>query len=163
LRLSEEYRVWFDAETERRFGPVLKLDGSMAQLQAVLDRCPELSAEDNWVTLMAHEDADVRALATRRHQGALRRSFEAHDAQALGWQSRIAEAVQRENAGRFRCHPLCRPGVALEIRSPGGSTRCVVIGHGDEYGDLSDPAITDDEVVMRAMDLMPMIEGSRRA
>lgn len=123
LRLSEEYRVWFDAETERRFGPVLELDWGMVQLQAVLDRCPELNDEGNWVTLTAHEDADVRALATRRHQMALRRSFEPHDVQALDWQARIAEAVQRENAGRFRCHPLCRPGVALEIRSPGGSTR----------------------------------------
>ena len=163
LRLSEEYRVWFDAETERRFGPVLELaDWTMVHLQTVLDRCPELNDEDNWVTLMTHEDADVRALATRRHQMALRRSFEPHDAQALDWQSRIAEAVQRENAGRFRCHPLCRPGVALEIRSPGGSIRYAVIGHADEHGDLSPPAIADDEVVMRAMDLMPMIEASGR-
>ena len=163
LRLSEEYRVWFDAETERRFGPVLKLDWGMDQLQAVLDRCPELNDEGNWVTLMAHEDADVRALATRRHQMALRRSFEPHDAQALGWQSRIADAVQRENNGRFCCHPLCRPGVALEIRSPGGTTRYAVIGHANEHGDLSIPAIADDEIVMRAMDLMPMIAASGRA
>jgi len=149
LRLSEEYRVWFDAETER-------------QLQAVLDRCPELNDEVNWVTLMTHEDTDVRALATRRHQMALRRCFEPHDAQALDWQSRIAEAVRRENAGRFRCHPLCRPGVALEIRSPGGSIRYAVIGHADEHGDLSTPAIANDDVVTRVMDLMPMIEASGR-
>jgi hypothetical protein len=164
LRLSEEYRAWFDAETERRFGPVLKLDDwTMVHLQTVLDRCPELNDEDNWVTLMTREDADVRALATRWYQMALRRSFESHDAQALAWQSRIAEAVQRENAGRFCCHSLCRPGVALEIRSPGGSIRYAVVGHTDEHGDLSTPAVADDEIVIRAMDLMPMIEanGSR--
>jgi hypothetical protein len=154
LRLSEEYRVWFDAETAQRFGPVLELDWDMSRLQTVLDQCPELDDSGVSVRLMAHEDADVRALATRRHQMALRRRFERLDPQALDWKSRIAAAIQRENAGRFHCHPLCRPGVALEIQSPEGSTRYIVIGHADAHGDLSIPAITDNEIVMRAMDLM---------
>lgn len=158
LRLSEEYRVWFDVETERRFGPLLELNWSASQLQSVLDRCPELDGEGNWATLLAHEDADVRALATRRSQMAQRRAFEPKDPQALNWQSRIDEAVRREDAGRFRCHSLCRPGVALEIRSSEGSMRRLVIGHADEHGDLSTPAISDDDVVVRAMDLMPLIE-----
>ena len=39
LRLSEEYRIWFDAETAQRFGPVLELelDWDLTRLQAVLD------------------------------------------------------------------------------------------------------------------------------
>lgn len=162
LRLSEEYRVWFDAETERRFGPVLELDWDATRLQGVLDRCPDLDDEGNWSTLAAHEDADVRALATRRRQMSLRRTFEPGDPQAQRWQSRIAEAIRREDAGRFCRHPLCRPGVALEVRSPGGSTRYVVIGHADEHGDSSSPAISHDDVVVRALDLMPTIEASGR-
>lgn len=161
LRLSEEYRAWFDAETERRFGPILELDWDATRLQGVLDRCPDLDDEGNWSALTAHEDADVRALATRRHQMSLRRAFEPEDPQAQRWQSRIAEAVRRENAGRFCHHPLCRAGVALEIRAPGGSTRYLVIGH-DEHGGASCPAIADDDVVTRAMDLMPTIEASGR-
>ena len=50
---------------------------------------------------MAHEDADVRALATRRHQMALRRHFERHDAQALDWEARIAAAVPVR-----KCRPI---------------------------------------------------------
>jgi hypothetical protein len=158
LRLSEEYRVWFDAETERRFGPVLELAWDMARIQRALERCPELDDDGSWVTLQTHEDADVRALATRRRQMALRRAFEPSDPHALRWQARIAEAVQREDSGRFRCHPLCRPGVALEVRSADGSTRRVVIGHTDEHGDVSTPAIADDDVVTRALDLTPIFE-----
>lgn len=154
LRLSEEYRVWFDSETERQFGPLLQLDWDGSQLQNVLDRCPALDDSGNWESLMTHVDPDVRVLATRRNQMALRRRFEANDTRAVGWTTQIAELVARENAGRFRYHEMCRPGVALEIRDTNGLTRYVVIGHGDG------PEVADDDIVLRIMDLMPIVEAA---
>lgn len=164
-RLSSEYANWFNAKVIELFGPIPDPKWDITRVHKVLEACPDLDTTD-WSDVNAyntfvatHLDADERVVAARRRYKALRDQFETNSIECQEWQRRIAAASEQASSRQFCDHALCRPGVALEIRSATGELRRVIIGDVDNGGhDLATPAIAGDDVIVRCADLRPLVE-----
>jgi hypothetical protein len=132
------------------------------RIARAVDATPDLSSRE-WSSeeafsafLAIHEDPDVRMLATRRRHRVLVSEIEMTDPEFRQWQRRIDALGEVVRGEQFSTHPMCHPGIALEVRAVDGSTRRVMIGDCSPSGsDLAIPEIADDEVVVRFLDLRP--------
>lgn len=164
--LSDEYATWFDARTLAMFGLDTDPGWDINYFYGVIESCPDLETA-NWsdakvydAFVARHTDDDVRIVAARRRRKALCDRFESTDTECLEWLRRIEDAAREARSRQFCDHEMCRAGVALEIRSPSGELRRVIIGDVDAYGhDLATPQIAVDDVIVRCADLRPLLEA----
>lgn len=176
-RLSGEYAAWFEDEVEGKVPapPSVDdwesarlcrahdiLDERTASLQDTLgptwgegSRLLDWGSEEDFAALCAAcADPDALVMAERRRHRAILDRIEATSPACADWLRRIEEARDRCRSEQFVTHPMCQPGVALQIRAPDGTVRRVLIGDCDRGGmDLASPVIADDDVVLAIMDL----------
>ena len=71
------------------------------------------------------------------------------------WRARHAEHAQKA----FRNHPMCRPGVQIEVQNEQG-TRLLLIGDVSPYGseDAGEDALSEGDLVVRYRDLSPLFQ-----
>lgn len=157
-RISEEYRMWFDAEVVRKFGSRPELSNGDDYMYEFLELNPGLE-ESDWLRISERPDTDpdVKEIAVRNLWTIRTRQWEETDPEATSWQEKIEAAVKVSKTTQFRSHPMRVPGIALEIRNPAGELRRVMLGDCDGSGsDLAQPVITEGDVVVRYMDVRPV-------
>lgn len=170
--MTRKFNEWYRAERERRFGKDPMSDWSTGSISERVERAekiaPELEARERfadptWLDdiKLKYSDTDVLRLAETRHRRGLEAIWSAQDETCRGFQEMFAARQQAEKRWRaqteFRSHPMCKPGVLIDVRTPvddGFKLERLLIGDINSLGGTCDDcAIAPETLVLRYYDL----------
>jgi hypothetical protein len=167
-RENDEFLVWYKAERIKRFGdsnPHL----DWRDIERVEQAAPELRERERfhdpqWLADIKakYDDTAAIQLAEHRHRVGLEGVWASSDPTVQAWNERVHAFHVRERERQFRSHPMCQPGVLIEVITPtddGEQKERFLIGDINQVGgQCDDCSIPSDTRVLRYLDLRPLIQ-----